>query len=64
MVGNEIHEFRWSYLSFIGEKWKNLPLLGRTREWYRYQKLDVPVPMGQRQSGTGIDQSGTDTHTQ
>ena len=35
-------------LSFMGEK--NLPLLGKTREWYRYQKLVVPVPIGQRQS--------------
>ena len=32
-------------LSIVGEKWKNLPLLGRTREWYRYQKLVVPVPV-------------------
>ena len=48
-------------LSFVGEKWQNLPLLGRTREWYGYQKLVVLVPIRQRQSGTGTDQSGTGT---
>ena len=50
-------------LSFVGEKWKNLQLLGRTHEWYRYQKLMVSIPIGQRQSGTGTDQSGTGTHS-
>ena len=44
-------------LSFVGEKWQNLLLLGRTREWYQYQKLVVPVPIGQRQSGTGTGAS-------
>ena len=37
MVGYEIHEFGWSYLSFCGEKWQNLPFLGRIRTL-------VPVP--------------------
>ena len=70
MVDYEIYEFRGSYLSFVGEKWQNLPFLGRTRTL-------VPVPKvgtgthGQRQSGTdthsqkrvgtGTDQSGTGT---
>ena len=40
-------------LSFVDEKWQNLPLLGKTREWYRYQKLVVPVPIVQRGFGTG-----------
>ena len=41
-----------SYLSFEGEKWQNLPFLGKNRAL-------VPVPKvgtgthGQRQSGTG-----------
>ena len=35
-------------LSFVGEKWQNLPLLGKTRGWYRYQNLVVPVPIVQR----------------
>ena len=47
----------------MGEKWKNLLFLGRTRTL-------VPVPKvgtgthGQRQSGTKTDQSGTSTHSQ
>ena len=50
-------------LSFVGEKWQNLPFLGRTRTL-------VPVPKvgtgthGQRQSGINTNQSGTGTHSQ
>ena len=63
--------FEFRYLSFMGEKWQNLPFLGRTRTL-------VPVPKvgtsnhGPRQSGTGThsqkrvdtgtDQSGTGTN--
>ena len=36
-MGYEIHEFRGSYLSFVGEKWQNLPFLGKTT-------VLVPVP--------------------
>ena len=34
--------------------------LSRTRQWYQYQKL-VPVPIVQRRSGIGTNQSGTGT---
>ena len=50
-MGYEIREFRGSYLSFMGEKWQNLPFLGKTRVF-------VPVPKvgtgthGQRPSST------------
>ena len=43
MVGYDIHEFRGVILSFVGEKWKNLPFLGRTCN-------SVPV---QKKGGTG-----------
>ena len=29
----------------MGEKWQNMPLQGKTREWYRCQKLVLPVPI-------------------
>ena len=29
-MGYDKHEFGRSYLSFVGEKWKNLPFLGRS----------------------------------
>ena len=50
-------------LSSVGEKWKKLPFLGRTRNSIPVPKRGVPVPIGQRQSGTGTDQSGTGTHS-
>ena len=72
-MGYEIHEFRGSYLSFVGEKWKHMPFMGKTR-------VLVPVPKvgtgthgqrpigtgthGQRPSGTGTIVSGTGTHLQ
>ena len=37
MLDYEIHELGGSYLSFVGEKWQNLPFLGRTH-------ILVPVP--------------------
>ena len=40
-------------LSFVGEKWQNLPFLGRTRNSVLVPKKGVLVPIGQRQSGTG-----------
>ena len=52
-------------LSFVGEKWKYLPFLGRTRNSVPVPKGGggggVPVPIGERKSGTDIDQSGTVT---
>ena len=40
-------------LSFVGEKGQNLPFLSRTRNSVPVPKRGVPVPIGQRQSGTG-----------
>ena len=40
-------------LSFVGEKWQNMPFLGRTRNSVSILKRGVSVPIGQRQSGTG-----------
>ena len=61
MVDYEIHEFGLSYLSFMGEKWQNLPFLGRTRNSVLVPKVGIGTH-GQRQSGTGTDQSGTSTN--
>ena len=33
----------------------NLPFLGSSRDWYRYQTGVVSVPLMQRQNGTGTD---------
>ena len=51
-------------MSFVGEKWQNLSFLGKTHNSVLVPKVVVPVPIGQRQSGTGTDQSGTGTHSQ
>ena len=75
MVDYEIHELGWSYLSFAGEKWQNLPFLGGTRTLVTVSKVGtdthrqrqsgtdthqmVPVPIHQKRVGTGTDQSGT-----
>ena len=45
-------------MSYVGEKWQNLPVLGKTRNSVPIPKVVVLVPIGQRQSGTGTDQSG------
>ena len=50
----ELFEFLWVRNGKIYHFW------AEPAYWYRYRKW-VPVPMGQRQSGTGIDQSGTGT---
>ena len=50
-------------MNFLGEKWQNLPFLGRTRNSVSVPKKGVPVPIRQRQSGISTDQSGTDTHS-
>ena len=42
---------------------KTRHFLGKTRKWYRYQRV-VPVPTMQRRSGIDTTQSGTDTHWQ
>ena len=49
----------------MGEKWKNLPFLGRTHTLVPVLKVGTGTH-GQRQSGTGTgtDQSGTGTHSQ
>ena len=39
--------------SFEGEKWQNIPFLGRTRNSVLVPKRGISVPIGQRQSGTG-----------
>ena len=44
----------------MGENGKIYQFLGRSREWYRYQKL-VPVPIVKRRSGTGTNLIGTGT---
>ena len=41
-----------------------MPFLGRIVPWYRYQTGVVPVPLMQRQNGTGTIQSGTSTTLQ
>ena len=41
--------------------WQNLPCLGNSAKWYRYQNRVVPVPPMQRPIGTGTIQSGTGT---
>ena len=41
-------------MSFGGEKWQNLPFLGKTCNSVPVPKVVVSVPIGQRQSGTGI----------
>ena len=40
-------------LSFVGVKLQNLPFLGRTGNSVPIPKRGVPVPIRQRQSGTG-----------
>ena len=50
IVGYEIHEFRGSYLSFVGEKWQNLPFLGKTRVLVLVPKVGIGTH-GQRPSG-------------
>ena len=47
----------------MGEKWQNLPFLGRTRNSVSVLKVGTGTH-GQRQSGTGTNQSGTGTHSQ
>ena len=54
----ELRRFKEEKLS---ERWQNLPFLGRVATWYRFQTRVVPVPLGQRQNGTGTNQSGTST---
>ena len=44
-------------MSFMGEKWQNLPFLGKTHNLVPVPKVVVPVPIGQRQSGTSTDAS-------
>ena len=44
----------------MGEKWKNLPFLGRTAHWYWYRKW-LLIPIHQRGIGTDIEQGGTCT---
>ena len=39
MVDYEIHEFRGSYLNFVGEKWQNMPFLGKTHVLVPVQKV-------------------------
>ena len=51
MVDYEIYEFRGSYLSFEGEKWQNLPFMGKNRALVPLPKVGTG-PHGQRQSGT------------
>ena len=46
----------------MGEKWKNLPFLGRTRTLV-VSKMGTGTH-GERQNGTGTNQSGTGTHPQ
>ena len=68
-MGYEIYEFRGSYLSFVGEKWQNLPFLGKTRillqvPMDRDQVVPVPVVSGtgthlQNRVGTGTDASNS-----
>ena len=70
-MGYQIHEFRGSYLSFVGEKWQNLLFLGKTRVLVpvpmdRDQVVPVPVVSGtgthlQNRVGTSINQSGIGT---
>ena len=50
-------------LSFVGEKWQNLPFIGRTRTLVLVPKVGTSTH-GQRQSGTCTNQSGTGTHSQ
>ena len=53
IVDYEIHEFRESYLSFMGEKWQNLPFLGKTRVLVLIPKVGTDTH-GQRPSDTGL----------
>ena len=56
----------------MSERRRNFPFLGKVATWYQYQTGVVPVPLGQRQSGTGTthqnrvgigtDSSGTSTN--
>ena len=46
----------------MGENAKIQRFLGKTRKWYRYQRV-VQVPMMQWESGTGTTQTGTGTGT-
>ena len=62
-MGYEIHEFRGSYLSFMGEKWKNLPFLGKTRVLVPVLKVE-PVQMDRDQVVLVRVVSGTNTHLQ
>ena len=48
-------------MSFVGEKWQDLPVLGKTRNSVPVPKVVLLVPIGQRQSGAGTDQSGIGT---
>ena len=47
----------------MSEKWQNLPFLGKTCELVPIPKVGTGTH-GQRQSGTGTDQSDTDTLSQ
>ena len=44
-------------MSFVGDKWQNMPFLGKTHNSVPVPKVVVSVPIGQRQSGIGTDAS-------
>ena len=47
----------------MGEKWQNLPFLGRTRTLVLVPKVGTSTH-GERQNGACTNQSGTGTHPQ
>ena len=47
----------------MGEKWQNLPFMGRARTLVLVPKVGTGTH-GQRKSGTCTNQSGTGTHSQ